>query len=51
MKTKSMSKEEMYVSPEMETLQISLGTTVMQTSCTENQMEPITCNPDEELDW
>lgn len=50
MKTKSMSKEEMYVSPEMETLQIKLAT-VLQTSCTENQMEPITCNPDEELDW
>lgn len=48
MKTGNSNKEEKYVAPEVEALQITLGT-VLNTSCSTNQFEPIDCNPNEEI--
>ena len=54
MKTLSFDREGKYISPEMETLQITPGA-VLNTSCPQNQFEEITpVNPDcpqEEQPW
>lgn len=46
MKAENFNKEERYVAPEMETLQISIHGALL-----ESQMEPVTCNPDEDQCW
>ena len=55
MKTLSFDREGKYFSPEMETLQITPGGAVLNTSCPQNQFEEIIpvnpdC-PDDEQQW
>ena len=46
MKTENFNKEERYVAPELETLQISIHGALL-----ESQLPTITCNPYEDLCW
>ena len=43
---KQIIKEQQYVAPEMEMLQISINGALL-----ESQLQPITCNPDVEQCW